>query len=129
MPHPQDHAERLIATLEIQSGQSLSPDQVAEIELWEKGRALAQVSAFPGYQIILEILQSQPTQAMADLMKIKPGDNDRILAAHAVAYAANEGYINSVNAINAAIEASKTTPDVVKDGFRKLKTATPAESM
>lgn len=118
-------SDTLIQTIETASGTALSPEEQAEIELWRKGRDLSALVIHPGWKTVLEMLQSYATSAAVDLVNMRPGD-ERTVVQHAVAYALNDFYVKFRQDVDAAVDAAKHAPGVMK---RSLKTPIPIESM
>ncbi|SRR6266436_3124843 len=105
-------------------GLELNEEQQGDIELWQKGRALQSISGHHGWPVVLEMLQSYAVNATHRCMNTDPmSDEARI--EHAIAFAANRIYTAFINDVNAAIEASNQTPEVLKQGIRS---AMPVES-
>lgn len=104
--------------LEKMRGVALTEEEKYEIDMWGRGRALAQIVVTEGYQEVLNILQSYAGDAVERSMLIVPGDNEEILAQHAVAFTATKIYSNFISDVAKAVEASRTTPEVVKLGFK-----------
>lgn len=103
--------EEFIKGIESKLGDQLDPYDREQIELWRKGRDIGFVVAQAGWQTVLEMLQQYPLEAIKQCLEVKPGDNDRALAAHAIAYALNEFYENFVKDVENCINAAKSTPE------------------
>jgi hypothetical protein len=108
----------IVEKLEAQLGTQLNEEQQGEIELWQKGRALQALTGHYGWPVLQEMLQSYSTDATRTLLQVDPAQREEVVAQHAVAYAANRLYVLLVDDIKAAIEASNTTPVVLKQGIR-----------
>jgi len=118
-----DSAEALVDHLE-RAGLELSPEERAEIDLHQKGRALAQKVNFPGWQVALEMLQSYVLKATEVLVNMTPGD-PAVPTAQAAASAASQIYSKFVQDVQAAISASEQTPEVLKRGYKRFVGAPP----
>lgn len=106
--------------VEEAQGEPLTQEDYNEIQLWENGKELLSIVSTPGWEIALNTLESFRESATEQLLEVLPGDTDRILAAHAVAFAAASINQNFRNAIQTAVEAAKTTPEVLKRGLKRL---------
>jgi hypothetical protein len=114
-----------VLRLEQLLNRELNPEEQTAVALWEKGRALAQVVPTYAWDVILEMLQSYPLKAMDALMRLSPGEEVEVRASHAVAYALNQFYEKFQEDVANAIEASRHTPDVVKEQLQRPTTAPP----
>jgi hypothetical protein len=104
--------------LEQMRGIPLLEEEKHEIDMWNRGRALAQIFPTEGYQEVLAILQSYATDQIEKLVNTDVADKDNILAFHAMAHTAGKIFSNFVQDVAAAVEASRTTPDCVKQGLK-----------
>lgn len=121
-----DSADQIISSLEQLNG-PVSEEEKAEIDLHQKGRALAQVVNFYGWEVALEMIQSYVTGSVSALVNLAPGD-PTVPTAHAAASAMNDFYIKFVQDVQIAIEASSKTPEVLKRSI-KIVSAAPLESL
>ena len=117
-------AEEMIETLRA-AGQEFSEEEQADIELYTKGRALAQMVGFEGWQVVLEMLSAYVLGAARALIDIPPGD-ERVSTAHAAASALDDLYHKFLQDIQNAVNHSSQPPDALK---RKIRSAMPVESM
>lgn len=124
-----DSTHRMIAVIETAKQEALSQDEIDEIELWEKGRALAQLTSQYGWEVALEMLKSYVTDQIENLMNTDPGNRDEVQACHAVAFAANRVYNTFIQDVQNAVRASSETPECIKANSKRIKTAVPLESM
>lgn len=125
MPDNRDSVQKLIQTLETIQGRELEPEDLGDIQEWNKGRALAQIVATPGWTVILEILASYPADAMRKLSSIDPKEKDEVAAQHAVFYCSSRIYNNFVEDVANAVEKARSTPRVVKQGLKAVSPAPP----
>lgn len=121
---PYSPAGDVINNLEAKLGIQLDDEQQAEIELWQKGRDLQSISGHHGWSTVLEMLQSYAIDATRRCVNTDPL-TDEARVEHAIAFAANRIYTNFINDVDAAIQASQQTPEVLKQGIRS---AMPVES-
>ena len=119
--------DAIVHDIEQSIGRPMSEADRDEILLWRRGRDLAAIVRNPGWETVLEMIQSYAVKSLADAMKIKPGDNDRVLAAHAVAYALNDLNDKFIQDVEAAIQASRTIPEAMRTGGQAV-TPGPIES-
>ncbi len=124
-----DTTSRIVAVMETSRQAPLSEEELNQIELWEKGRALAQLTSMYGFEVMKEMLQSYVTDQVEQLLETDPGDKDEVIAIHAVAFAANRVYNKFIQDIDNAVRASSETPECIKASARKIKTAVPLEQM
>lgn len=120
-----DITEPIIAQLETIRGKELTPEERDEIVLWEKGRSLAHQVNAPGWDVVLEMLQSYATNEIETLARTDPSNRDAVLAAHAIFYAANGIFVRFKEDVFRAIEASRKTPESLKQGFRGVSPVPP----
>ena len=123
-----DSAELVISQVEQLRGTPLSAEERDEVYLWQKGRALAQLKTFYGWDVVCEMLQEYVSDAARALMKTDPADEKQVKAWHATAYAANNILTNFTTDVDTAIEAAKITPECVKNEIRNRHTLTPPEN-
>lgn len=110
--------DQLISNLEARRGQEFTDEQRGEIELWSKGRALAQIVGFYGWEVAMEMLSQYVVDATERLVATDPGDEKERNAQHAIAHAASKIVRMFREDVLNAINASQKTPDVVKLGAR-----------
>lgn len=115
---PQFTADEIISRLENLRGVPVTDEERYEVEQWEKGRVLAPLVMHPGWDTAIGILRGQAERAVVDLLNTTPTDVDAVRAAHAVAYATNSTFQSFLILIDSAIQASKSTPRVIQDGYR-----------
>jgi hypothetical protein len=111
--------------LENINGKALEPDERADIDLWNKGRQLAHQVNSPGWDVVLEMLQSYVTSNVNTLMNIDPKHHEEVLATHAVMFAAGRIFRLFQEDVASAIEASRKTPEVLKQGIRRASPVPP----
>ena len=116
-----------VLRLEQLLDRELRPEEQNQVALWEKGRALAQMKSMFGWDVILEVLQSYPLQAMDDLMRMDPASTprDERDAQQILAFAANRIFQNFQADVASAIDASRKPPDVITEQLRHVTTAPP----
>jgi hypothetical protein len=93
----------------------LDEQELSEIQLWEKGRQLAQIVMLPGWQVALEMLQTYPMHALQDLAMTDPSAKDEIAINHSIAFVGNRILVRFQEDVAAAIEAAKQPPPAVKE--------------
>lgn len=127
MPN-RETADQVCDRLETLHGRVLSEEERGELDLWNKGRALHQLVNFYGFEVLREMITSYGTSAMEQLLRVPPGD-ERVVAVHAAAYGINDMVTKLFQDIDAAIQASATTPAVLKHGLQKISSEAPLESL
>jgi hypothetical protein len=110
----------LVRELEALNGKALSAEEQSEIELWQKGRALAHQVNSPGWDVVLEILSSYAKAEADSLVRTDPGQTDKIVAAHAVAFAAHRLFVLFCEDVQNCIQASQHTPSALRNGLQHL---------
>lgn len=110
----------IIREIEALNGKALSSEEQAEIELWQKGRALAHQVNSPGWDVVLEILSSYAKSEAESLVRTDPSDTQKVLAAHAVAFAAHRIFSLFCEDVQRCIDSSQHTPNAITDGLRHL---------
>lgn len=113
-----------IRKLEALRGKALDPEELQEIELFEKGRALQQIAYTQGWEVVKEMLEGYVRGAIEELASLSPAKKEEILAQHAVTFAITELYKNLMRDIDHAIETSKRPPTVVTEQLRKARPGT-----
>lgn len=108
------NVDQVTAQIEKAINGNLTDEQHEEIELWIKGRSLATTVSTPGWEVILEMLQSYVAKSIQKLATIDPAKKDEVAAEHAVYYTANQIVRRFVEDVDYAIQYSRKTPDVVK---------------
>lgn len=108
-------------------GHELSEEDKFEVELWERGRTLAQVINTEAYTILVATLKDYADKAVGALLKIPPG-SEHVPEAHAAAYALSDLYVKFQEDIQNAVNSSMTTPAVVKN-MARLMSPVPPESL
>jgi hypothetical protein len=76
--------------IEQQLGRGLQPEEIAEIQVWDRGKRLSSLVNYPGWEDVEDMLRGYVTKAEAELKNIPPWERDKVANAHAVVYAANE---------------------------------------
>jgi hypothetical protein len=109
-------------------GQQLTEEEIYQVELWEKGKALSQIVGHYGWDVILATLKNYEDDSTERLKRIDPSKTAEVLAEHAVMYAAGRIYANFVEDVQAAVEASQKPPAALKRGMSKLRPG-PVESL
>lgn len=120
------NADLLFERIEKTRGIELSPEEKYEIDQWGRGRALAQIRPTEGWQEILAMLGSYAGRMTEDCINTDPSNTKEVLANHAMAHCASRIFKLFQEDADAAIEASRTTPDCVKEGLKRGPT--PVES-
>lgn len=110
-----------IRKLEALRGKALDPEELQEIELFEKGRALQQIAYTQGWEVVKEMLEGYVRGAIEELASLSPAKKEEILAQHAVTFAITELYKRLMQDIDHAIETSKRPPNVVTEQLRKAR--------
>lgn len=103
----------------------LTEEEQAEIDLWNKGKALAQVVNFPGWEVAMATLESFAQDTSETVLDMTPGD-PAVPTAHAAAYAARQIAFKFKQSIQNAIDASHQTPSAMIEAFQNSEV--PVES-
>lgn len=106
-------------------GKELSEEEQFQIDQWQNGQSLADMIQHPGWEVIVNMLKSYRDEALFRLAATDPGNIDEVRTNHAVFYSAERILNNFQQDVNRAIEASKTTPFIVKDGVKRFSSAPP----
>jgi hypothetical protein len=89
---------------------------------WHSGRELLSVVNSSGYAIIIEKLRKYMEEDAIVLFSTEPtGNKDEVAARHAVAYASANIFKRLNAEIQSDIEASRTVPNIVKEGYQITK--------
>ena len=115
----------MISRIESSFGRELTEEERAEVELWDKGRTLAQVIHTEAYTILIDTLKSYADRATYDLLKLSPGD-EHVKEAHAAAYALNDLAVKFPEDIMRAV--NMPTPALLKNAAR-MTSPVPPESL
>jgi hypothetical protein len=117
----------MVERVETSLGRTLTDEERFEVELWDRGRTLAQVVHTEAYIILIDTLRSYADRSTHDLLKLSPG-SEHVKEAHAAAYALNDLFVKFQEDINSAVTNSMTTPSVLKNAAR-MSSPVPPESM
>jgi hypothetical protein len=116
---PDERFAAMVSDVSRKIGRQLDEREQADLDLYFKGRALANIVPTEGWDIAMQTLAQIRNDCVETLLRTKPGDNEQVLAAHGVAYGASEMYLEFVNAIQAAINAQypefveTTSPEII----------------
>lgn len=106
-------------------GRALTEEEEYEIQQWQNGRDLSQITHLPGWEVVLSMLKSYSDDATEKLLTTDPGNVDEVRAAHATAYAARRIVILFQEDALRAVEASRKTPGIVSSEVRKFSEVPP----
>lgn len=90
--------------VEQQLGRGLEPDEVAEIQVWDRGKRLSSIVNFAGWEDVEDMLRSYVTKAEQELKSIPPWEDAKVKTAHAVLFAANEVVSTFLRDVKLAIQ-------------------------
>lgn len=127
-PSSLPHGPSLADQLQAMNGRVLAEDEQFEIDVWQKGRLLAQTVNTPGWDVVLEILNGYADKEANTLLRTDPANKEDVLAAHAVAYAASRIFTIFTEDVRTLITSAQHVPAVVKDGL-KHSSPVPPESL
>lgn len=113
-------AEKLSQQIEAAFEGNITDEQRDEIDLWQKGRALQQITTFYGWEVMKEMLEDYAIDAERKLASIDPASQKEVLSQHAVAFASRRLINIFVEDVRRAVEMSRRTPDVVKQAARRM---------
>lgn len=110
----------------------LDNDDIADLTYWQDGRALTQGAA--AWDVIQELLRGYIEEAVngllqVDMLETDAGGRDKVLAAHAQAYAVNATMRRLTNDVNARIQAAAQVPGALAKLRRAGTSAAPPESL
>lgn len=117
----------MISRIEGSIGRELTPEEKYEVEIWDRGRTLAQVINTEAYTILMDTLRTYADRATYDLLKLSPG-SEHVKEAHAAAYALNDLVVKFQADVKTAVDNSMVTPAVLKNAAR-MASPVPPESM
>lgn len=120
----QETIDSLVEKLETVNKKQLSDEERDDVERWRKGRALAFVVNTDGWDVIREMLQSYATREFDRLLSIDPGNKDEVMAAHAVAFAANRIYSCFIQDVQTCIETTRA-PQIIRESISKISPVPP----
>lgn len=98
-------------------GRNLEDEERDRITLWEKGRHLQQMVSLPGWQVVLEMLQSYPVEALKEIVKIDPSLREEVISQHAIAFAGSRMFTLFQEDVAKAVEAAKHPPEFVREAL------------
>jgi hypothetical protein len=114
-----DRFSAMVADVSRKIGRPLDEQEENDFDLFLKGRALANVTPTEGWAIAITTLEQIKNDCIEGLLRTQPGDNEKVLAAHGVAYGASEMYHEFMRAIDAAVNApypefvEQTSPEMI----------------
>lgn len=91
-----------------------------EVDLWRKGRELRNIVNTPGWDIVCATLKQYADSADLDLRRLKPGQNESVVAQHAVVYALQDLVEKFIADIQTAVDASHRVPESIKAALAAL---------
>ena len=100
-----DSAEMIIAQIEGATNKALTQDEKDGIYVWQKGKALEQITSNYGWEVVLEMLRDYVATANEELVKLSPAKNKKVTAQHAIVHALGKLYENFVQDVQSAISA------------------------
>lgn len=112
----------MVDRVEASLGRTLTDEERFEVELWDKGRTLAQVIHTEAYTILIDTLKSYADRATYDLLKLSPG-SEHVKEAHAAAYALNDLAVKFPEDVNRAVNTP--TPVFLKNAARMMSPVPP----
>lgn len=107
----------------------LSPEEAAEILMWERGRKLVNLVQFDGFEIILELLLEYVKEYASDLYDVDPKDKDLAYTKFVASQTAREINRRLNQDLKDAINASVQTPVVMKEAYRTIRTDVPPDGI
>jgi hypothetical protein len=110
LPDPNENL--LVTRLEDALKRQLEPEERYEIEQWDRGRTLAQVTD-AAWQVMFDTLKSYADNSTEDLVSMSPG-NEKLKEQHAITYALNDLYVKFQQDVRSAISASTQIPRVMR---------------
>jgi hypothetical protein len=123
-----DRENMMVSRMESALRRQLTPEEIYEVQLWDRGRTLSQIVHTDSWAILLDTIKSYVDGASESLIRMSPG-SEHVKEAHAVAFALSDFYLKFQEDINNAIEASTKTPPILREAARTMGTAGPPESL
>lgn len=114
-----------IGGLERLLNRPLSDEESAIITQWERGRALTTLTHTQGWDVLVAMLADYVRSSVTKLVQIDPAKHDEILAEQAVAFSLSRQFNLLMEDIEKAIEASRQTPEVIKEQLKHATGAPP----
>jgi|SRR5581483_7554655 len=118
-------ADMMVTRLESLLQRELTEEEIAEIDLWQKGRALQQLIGLPGWEVLVATSKEYAQAEIRTLLNTQPGDTEKVMVNHAVAYGCDHMFEQFWRDIMTAVDASRRTPEVVKEAYRRRSEAPP----
>jgi hypothetical protein len=101
----------------------LSLDQFEQqLDIFDKGRALARFVNDPNWEVVLQVLQDYRDKYRDALIALAPGD-PQVPLAHAAASASNDLFIFFQKSINDAVDFAQHPPEEFKARLRGTRDA------
>jgi len=97
----------------------LSEEQLYEIEMWKRGMELRSIVGTEVWEILLGTLRQYVDKADEELRALPPG-HPSVVTAHAALSALDQGFKLFKEDIEAAVEASKTVPEALRNTVQGL---------
>lgn len=121
-----DAAQMMLDRIESISGRELSPEEREDIEAWQRGTALSQLTSFYGWEVAMDMLRSYAEDQLQKLVNTDPADRDNVIGYHAAAFAANKIFFCFLEDVKNYIARSQNVPAAVRSLSR---TSAPPESV
>ena len=98
-------------------GRELAPEEFAEIQIWDRGKRLASVVNYEGWNDVVEMLKGYVEKADRELREIPPWKKEEASVAHAILFAANEVVTTFLRDVQMAIQAER--PAALEEAVRR----------
>lgn len=122
-----DRESLMVDRVESGLGRALDAEEKYDIEMWDRGRTLAQVIHGEAWPILIDTIRSYVDKAAEDLLRLSPG-NEHVKEYHAVAFALTDFFHKFQEDVHQAVAASATTPAILKNA-RRFASEVPPESL
>lgn len=116
--------DALVSNIEQIHNAPLEEEQVSQIDAWSRGKALAEIQNYPGWDVVRQMLESYYGQAIKDLASTPPESKEAVIARHAHAYAVRKTVTDFFDDVSRLIADSKETPEIVKEPLRMFPNPT-----
>lgn len=117
--------EDITSKIEALRQSPLTEEERGELDLWDKGRALKELTGFYGWEVLLEMWKDYKQSAVDHLLATDPAQRDEAAVSHAIAWAINRQINIFLEDVGRAIEASKQSPSAMKLALLKASEVPP----
>lgn len=124
-----DRYKKIQEILETLRGSGLTQEELDKLNIRRRVQDLYYVTQMPGWDVVLDIMQTYPQAALRSLLNTEPGKVKEIIGRHAEAYAANKFMLNFIDSVNTILSEAKISENAVEEILDKTPSPVPPNSI